>query len=63
MKVKLGAKLMTKFAGLIVKNYRKLLKENYKTNCLEAAHFENKIQYLEKIEIDIDSIKVIIKVL
>ena len=63
MKVKLGGKLMTKFAGLIVKNYRKLLKENYKTNCLEAAHFENKTKYLEKIEIDIDSIKVIIKVL
>ena len=35
---------------------RKLKFENYKS-CLEAAQIENKINYLEKNKIDIDSIK------
>ena len=35
---------------------RKLKLENYK-NCLELAQFENKINYLEKNKMDIDSIK------
>ena len=35
---------------------RKLKFENYK-NCLEATELENKINYLEKNKIDIDSIK------
>ena len=35
---------------------RKLKFENYK-NCLEAIQLENKINYLEKNKIDIDSIK------
>ena len=39
---------------------RKLKFENYK-NCLEATQLENKINYLEKCKIDIDSIKEFIK--
>ena len=39
---------------------RKLKFENYK-NCLEATQLENKINHLEKNQIDIDSIKKIIK--
>ena len=35
---------------------RKLKFENYK-NCLEATQLENKINYIEKNKIDIDSIK------
>ena len=35
---------------------RKLKFENYK-NCLEVTHLENEIIYLEKNEIDIDSLK------
>ena len=35
---------------------RKLKFENYK-NCFEAIQLENKINYLEKDEINIDSIK------
>ena len=35
---------------------RKLEFENYK-NCLEATQLENRINYLEKNKIDIDSIK------
>ena len=38
---------------------RKLKFENYK-NCLEATQLENKINYLEKNEINIDSLKKII---
>ena len=34
---------------------RKLKFEDYK-NCLEAAQIENKINYLEKNEIDVDSL-------
>ena len=34
---------------------RKLKLEDYK-NCLEAAQIENKINYLEKNEIDVDSL-------
>ena len=37
-------------------------KKNYQ-DCFEAAHFENKIKYLEKWKIDIGSIKIIIKIL
>ena len=39
---------------------RKLKFENYK-NCLKATQFENKINYLEKNKIDMESIKKIIK--
>ena len=39
---------------------RKLKFENYK-NCLEATQLENKINYLEKNKIDIDSVKEFIK--
>ena len=39
---------------------RELAIANYK-NCLEATQFENKINYLGKIEIDKDSITKIIK--
>ena len=39
---------------------RKLKFENYK-NCLEATQLENKINYLEKNKIHIDSIKEFIK--
>ena len=35
---------------------RKLKFENYK-NCLEATQLDNKIDYLEKNKIDIDSLK------
>ena len=35
---------------------RKLKFEDYKY-CLEAAHIENKIKYLEKNKIDVDSLK------
>ena len=35
---------------------RKLKFENYK-NCLEATQLDNKIKYLEKNKIDIDSLK------
>ena len=35
---------------------RKLNFENYK-NCLEASHLENKINHLEKNEIDVKSLK------
>ena len=35
---------------------RKLKSENYK-NCLEATQFENRINHLEKNEIDVDSLK------
>ena len=38
------------------KKKRKLKFENYK-NCLEATQLENKINYIEKNKIDIDSIK------
>ena len=72
MKDELGEKIMTKFVGLRVKSYylwllnrqrtkicltkRKLKFENYK-NCLEATQLENKINYLEKNKINIDSLK------
>ena len=39
---------------------RKLKFENYK-NCLEATQLENKINHLEKDEIDIDCLKKVIK--
>ena len=39
---------------------RKLKFESYK-NCLAATQLENKINYLEKVKIDIDRIKKIIK--
>ena len=39
---------------------RKLKFENYK-NCLEATQLENKTNYLEKNQIDIDSLKKVIK--
>ena len=39
---------------------RKLKFENYK-NCIEATQLENKMNYLEKHKIDIDSIKEFIK--
>ena len=39
---------------------RKLKYENYK-NCLEATKLKNKIKYLEKNKINIDSIKKIIR--
>ena len=39
---------------------RKLKFENYK-NCLEATQLDNKITYLEKNKINIDSLKKIIK--
>ena len=39
---------------------RKLKFESYK-NCLEATQLENKINYPEKVKIDIDRIKKIIK--
>ena len=39
---------------------RKLKLENYKS-CLEATQLDNKINYLEKNKIDIDSIKEFIK--
>ena len=39
-----------------VSKKRKVKFENYK-NCLEASQLENKINYLEKTKIDIDSIK------
>ena len=39
---------------------RKLKFENYK-NCLKTTQFENKINYLEKNKIDMESIKKIIK--
>ena len=38
---------------------RKLKFENYK-NCLEATQLENKINYLEKNKINVDSLKKII---
>ena len=72
MKDELGEKIMTKFVRLRVKSYylwllnrqrtkicltkRKLKFENYK-NCLEATQLENKINYLEKNKINIDSLK------
>ena len=40
---------------------RKLKSKNYK-NCLEATQLENKINYLEKNKIDIDSIKEFIRI-
>ena len=39
---------------------RKLKFKNYK-NCLEATQLDNKIKYLEKSKISIDSLKKIIK--
>ena len=39
---------------------RKLKFENYK-NCLEATQLENKTNHLEKNQIDIDSLKKVIK--
>ena len=39
----------------VIKQKRKF--ENYK-NCLEASQLENKINYLEKNKIDLDSIKI-----
>ena len=40
---------------------RKIKFENYK-NCLSATQLENKVNYLEKIKINIDSLKKIIKI-
>ena len=41
-------------------SWKKLKLENYK-NCLEAAQFDNKVKYLEKNKININSLKKIIK--
>ena len=41
---------------------RKLKFEDYK-NCLEAAQTENKINHLEKNEIDVNSLKEFIKII
>ena len=74
MRDELGGKMMTKFVGLIDDGSedkkakgtercvikRKLKFEKYK-NCLEATELENKINYLGKKKIDIDSIKEFIK--
>ena len=73
LKDELGEKIMVKLVALRVKTYsyledkkvkgtkkcvikRKLKFENYK-NCLEATKHENNINYLEKNELNIDSIK------
>ena len=57
MRYELGRTIMTKFVGTkkcVIK--RKLKFENYK-NFLEATQLENKINYLEKNKISIDSRK------
>ena len=66
MKDKLSGKIMTKFVGLRAKTSsylvddgsedRKLKFENYK-NSLEAILLENKINYSQKKNIDINGIK------
>ena len=66
MKDKLSGKIMTKFVGLRAKTSsylvddgsedRKLKFENYKSS-LEAILLENKINYSEKKNIDINGIK------
>ena len=69
IKNELGEKVITKFVGLKSKNYSYLIDdgskekkskrhkkppENYNT-CLEETQLDNKINYLEKNKIDVDS--------
>ena len=69
IKNELGEKVITKFVGLKSKNYSDLIDdgskekkskrhkkppENYNT-CLEETQLDNKINYLEKNKIDVDS--------
>ena len=70
MKDELGGKIIRKFVELRAKTYshlkakdtkkcvikRKLKFENYE-NCLGATKLENKVNYLEKNKINLDSLK------
>ena len=68
MKDELGGKAMIKFVGLTAKTYsyliddiKRKLKFEYYKNCLEATKLENKKNHLQNNQIDIDSIKKVIK--
>ena len=64
MKDELGGQVIKNFVGLRAKTYS-YLKDNLKfrdyKKCLKASQIENIINYLEKKQIDADSLKKIIK--
>ena len=60
MKDELGGKIMTKFIGLRTKIYSYLIDDGSE-NCLETSQLNDKIKYLEKIKINIDSLKKFIR--
>ena len=58
MEDELGGKIMEKFVGLRKKTYSCLIDSCLIDDCLETTQLEDKINHLEKNEIDVDNLNV-----